>query len=44
MQRELVASALASGAPLTQEEAQELLAIDTALNAQGLAVWLSKSS
>ena len=44
VQRELVASALASGAPLTQEEAQELLAIDTALNAQGLAVWLSKSS
>ncbi|BDI04671.1 MBL fold metallo-hydrolase [Sphaerotilus microaerophilus] len=43
MQRELVASALASGAPLDEARARELLRLDATLNAQGMAVWLAKA-
>ncbi|MGL4189832.1 MAG: MBL fold metallo-hydrolase [Sphaerotilus sulfidivorans] len=38
----LVASALAAGCPVSPERAHELLALDIELNAQGMAVWLSR--
>ncbi|KDB53693.1 beta-lactamase domain-containing protein [Sphaerotilus natans subsp. natans DSM 6575] len=38
----LVASALAAGSPVSAERARELLALDIDLNAQGMAVWLSR--
>jgi len=38
----LVASALAAGCPVRAERARELLALDIELNAQGMAVWLSR--
>jgi len=44
MERELVASALASGAALSEARARELLRLDATLNAQGMAVWLAKAA
>ncbi|MFO1277461.1 MAG: MBL fold metallo-hydrolase [Sphaerotilus natans] len=38
----LVASALAAGCPVSPARAHELLALDIELNAQGMAVWLSR--
>lgn len=38
----LVASALAAGCPVSLARAHELLALDIELNAQGMAVWLSR--
>jgi glyoxylase-like metal-dependent hydrolase (beta-lactamase superfamily II) len=43
VERELVASALASGAPVDEARARELLRLDVLLNAQGMAVWLAKA-
>lgn len=44
VEAELIAAALASGAPLTPDEARGLLQLDATLNAQGLAVWLAKAA
>ena len=38
----LVASALAAGCPVSPARAHELLALDIELNAQGMAVWLTR--
>ena len=43
MERELIASALASGATLDEAQVRALLKLDATLNAQGLAVWLAKA-
>ncbi|HMW22397.1 MAG TPA: MBL fold metallo-hydrolase [Burkholderiaceae bacterium] len=43
VERELVDSALASGAALSEATARDLLRLDATLNAQGMAVWLAKA-